>query len=152
MPSRVLREGLADSELIALLSDRAFRLYIHLHLAADDYGLVAIDFGPIRKAAPLSDWNREIVAKMLCELADGEVILPYEVDGKRYAAISKWKSKINSIAPKHPIPSFGMNHMLDPYGFKSADVRNAALKIINQIKSTTAKGVSLVVNQTITSK
>ena len=134
MSARVIRAGLIDSEVIASLHDRTFRLYIHLVLSADDYGLVEIDFGPIRRAAPLLDWSRELVAKMLEELVDAELILPYEVAGKRYAAIAKWRSSINSLAPRHPIPAFGMTHVLVPYKFKSKQVRDEAAKILRHIK------------------
>jgi len=134
MPARVIRSGLIDSEVIAALHDRTFRLYMHLVLSADDYGLVEIGFGPIRRAAPLLDWNRELVAKMLEELVDAELVLPYEVAGKRYAAIAKWRSSINSLTPKHPIPVFGMAHVLAPYRFKSPQCKDAARKILSHIK------------------
>lgn len=134
MSSRVIRGGLVDSETVAGLHDRTFRLYMHLILSADDYGLVETDFGPIRRAAPLMDWNRELVAKMLGELTDTRLILPYEVANKRYAAIAKWQSSINCLAPRCPIPSFGMGHVLRPSKFKSERVREEAGKILSHIK------------------
>jgi hypothetical protein len=134
MPARVIRNGLIDSEIIAALHDRTFRLYVHLLLSADDYGLVEIDFGPVRRAAPLLDWNRELVAKMLGELVDAALILPYEVEGKRYAAIARWRSWVNSTKPKHPTPAFGMAHVLQPYYFKSQSVREAASKFLSHLK------------------
>lgn len=151
MASRILRDGLADSEVIAALHDRTFRLWIHLLLAADDYGLVAVDFGPIKRASPMAEWPRELVAKMLCELTDAELIIPYEVGGKHYAAIARWKAKINSIAPKHPVPSFGMQHVLEPYGYKSHTVRDAALKILKHINNDAQKSASLGIHQIGTS-
>jgi len=76
LPSRVLRIGLFDSEPIAGLRDNTFRLYIHLLLSADDYGLVDIGFGSIKKSAPLLNWSREMVAKMLAELIDASILFP----------------------------------------------------------------------------
>lgn len=134
MSSRVIRGGLVDSEVIAALHDRTFRLYIHLLLSADDYGLVETDFGPIRRSTSLLDWNRELVAKMLGELTDAYLILPYEVAGKRYSAIAKWQSSINCLAPRCPVPSFGMGHVLRPSKFKSEKVREEAGKILSHIK------------------
>lgn len=131
MASRVIRDGLLDSETVSALHDATFRLYIHLLLAADDYGLVAIGFGPIKRAAPLLDWNRELVAKMLLELTDAGLIIPYEDCDKQFAAIARWKSNINSLSPKYPVPPFGMSHIIGVYKFKSQTVRDAAEKIIN---------------------
>jgi hypothetical protein len=138
MVSRVLRDGIVDSEAIAVLHDRTFRLYVHLILRADDYGLVEIDYGPIKRAAPLLDWNRELVAKMLSELVDAAMLIPYEVEGKRYAAIAKWQSNVNSKSPKHPIPPFGMGHVRKPYKYKSSEVREAAQKILRNINKRTS--------------
>lgn len=136
MPSRIIRDGLIDSETVAGLHDRTFRLFVHLLLTADDYGLVAICYGPIKRAAPMmDDWSRELVAKMLDELIDAGLLLPYEIDGKRYAAIAKWRSAINSVRPKHPMPPFGMGHVLPPYWYKSRQVRDEALKILKHINA-----------------
>lgn len=135
MSSRIIRDGLLDSESISSLHDRTFRLYIHLLLAADDYGLAAIGYGPIKRAAPLMDWSRELIAKMLLELTDVGLILPYEVLGKQYVAIAKWKSAINCLSPKHPTPPFGMRHIIGANKFKSSEVREAALKIAPHIKA-----------------
>src|SRR3990167_4834737 len=38
MPSRVLREGYLDSDLLSAVSDGAETLYVRLILAVDDYG------------------------------------------------------------------------------------------------------------------
>lgn len=151
MASRVIRDGLLDSETVSALHDRTFRLYIHLLLAADDYGLVAIGYGPIKRAVPLMDWNRELVAKMLVELTDAGLILPYSVDDKQFAAMARWKSNINSLAPKHPIPPFGMQHIIGAYKFKSQTVRDAAEKIINNIKDKSFQSDTPAPHQHVTS-
>jgi hypothetical protein len=115
---------LLSSETVSALHDRTFRLFVALILTADDYGLVEIGYGPIREATALLDgWNRELVAKMLAELTDSGLILPYESGGKRYAALAKWKSHINMRSPRCPIPSWGMTHIVGVYGFKDAKTR-----------------------------
>lgn len=124
MPSRVIREGLLSSEAVAALHDRTFRLYVALILSADDFGLVEIGYGPIREATALLDgWNRELVAKMLGELTDARLILPYEVGRKRYAALDRWGGYINSRRPKHPLPSWGTTHITKRLEFKDAATR-----------------------------
>jgi hypothetical protein len=133
MPNRVFRDGLLDSEIVAGLHDRTFRLYTSMILSADDFGLVEIGFGPIKRANPLLDWSRETVAKMLGELTDASLILPYEADSKAFAAITKWCSQINSKRPKHPLPSFGLGHIKSVYGFKDASTRIEASKYIKHL-------------------
>jgi hypothetical protein len=135
MPSRVVREGLLSSESVAQLHDATFRLYVSLILTADDFGLVEIGYGPVRESTALLDWNRERVAAMLAELTDAGLILPYEVERKQYAAIARWRSTVKSRRPKHPVPTFGMGHMLEPYGFKDAATRLATLHLFNHLSS-----------------
>lgn len=134
MPSRVIRSGLLDSESLAGLHDRTFRLYIHLLLSADDYGLVEVGYGPIKRSAALLDWSREIVAKMLAELIDAELILPYEVDRKCYAAINRWDGIIQSM-PWHPLPPFGMSHVRKVRVYH----RDRAEKIVEKIPALAGK-------------
>lgn len=127
MPNRVIRAGLLSSESVAALHDRTFRLYLALLLTADDYGLVEIGYGPIREATALLDgWNRELVAKMLGELIDAQLILPYEAGGKRYAAIARWESWVNTKSPKHPLPTWGTSHVRRVLAFKDAQTRAVA--------------------------
>ena len=126
MASRVIRDGLLDSEPVAALHDRTFRLFVGLILSADDYGLVELGYGPIKRAHGMLDWPREMVAKMLGELTDARLILPYEHQGRRYAAIAKWAAHINTVRPKHPLPSWGTEHVRSVLGFKSANVRVAS--------------------------
>ena len=126
MSSRVVRDELWTSERVNALHDRTFRLYMALVSAADDYGLVSIAYGEIRRAAPLLTWGREEVAKMLGELVDSTLISPYEDAGKPYAAVQNWQSYVRTVKPRYAIPSFGMGHCRMPYGFKSVKVRNAA--------------------------
>jgi hypothetical protein len=147
MSSRVLRDDLWTSEPIGRLHDKTFRLYVCLINAADDYGLVETAFGHIRRAAPLSNWTSEEVAKMLGELFDAEVLLPYKSLDKTFAAIDKWQCFMRSVKPRCPIPSFGLGHIRMPFGFKNARVRECAALLLKHldIKGTTPgspRGVS----------
>ena len=148
MPSRVIRDGLLDSESVAALHDKTFRMYMALILMADDFGLVPIDFGSIKRATAMLEWTREMVAKMLGELVDAALIAPYESDGKPFAAIARWQSRVNCVRPKYPEPSFGMWHLLQPYQFKSEHVRIATS---NYFKHLSADGVPLVCHSLPTS-
>lgn len=135
MPNRVLREGLLHSELISNLHDKTARLWLALFLSADDFGLVEIGFGPIKRAAPLFDWNRETVEKMLLELVDAPLIIPYSESGKRFAVMCKWAAKVNSSRPKHPPPPFGFEHIIQIYGYKDQKTRQESAKYIKHLSS-----------------
>jgi hypothetical protein len=131
--SRVLRDDLWTSEPIGRLHDKTFRLYVCLINAADDYGLVDTGFGEISRAAPLTRWSPEEVQKMLGEMFDSEVLLPYRVHAKSYCAVDKWQCFMRSVKPKHPIPSFGLGHIRMPYGFKNQRVREAASLLLRHL-------------------
>lgn len=127
MSSRVLRDGLWSSEAVARLSDGTFRLYVGLISAADDFGLVEVGYGPLkREIFALLDWSRETVSRMLGELIDAGLILPYEHGGKSYAAIAKSSSQVNSKKPRCPLPSWGTHHVKAVWGFKDSATRVAA--------------------------
>jgi hypothetical protein len=131
--SRVLRDDLWTSEPIGRLHDKTFRLYVCLINAADDYGLVDTGFGEISRAAPLARWAPEDIQKMLSEMYDAEILLPYRVQAKTYCAVDKWQCFMRSVKPKHPIPSFGLGHIRMPYGFKNQRVRQAASLLLNHL-------------------
>jgi len=134
MSSRVVRDDLWTSERVNHLHDKTFRLYVCLINAADDFGLVGIGFGPIKRASPLLPWTREEIAKMLGELTDAGLIRPYERDGKAFAAIEKWQSFVRSTQPKNPIPTFGLTHILKPTGFKDQKTRKIASLLLNHLE------------------
>jgi hypothetical protein len=133
MSSRVLRAGLRSSEAINSLHDKTYRLWTHLLLAADDYGLVELGYGSIRECAPLQSWDKETVAKMVGELVDAGLLLPYQVDGVTYGALNKFQTKINSTKPRCPIPTWALTHCIKPFGFKDKATRIAATKLLNHL-------------------
>ncbi len=130
MSGRVLRDEIWTSERANSLRDRTFRLYMCLLSAADDFGLVRLEFGEIRRAAPLQSWPQEEVEKMLAELCDCGLIVPYQADGKRYGALFAWQAFIRSSKPKYPMPPFGLGHVRRPPGFKDRTVRAAAAALL----------------------
>lgn len=135
MPSRVLRDGLWESESVNALHDKTFRFFVCLLNAADDFGLCEVTYGAIRRAAPLQAWSREDLAKMLGELVDHGLIVPYEQQGKRYCCIAKWQSRIQSLRPKYPVPSFGMQHVMNPLGYKDDRVKASASLFLKHLAS-----------------
>jgi len=145
MSSRVIRDSLRTSEAVDNLRDATFRLYIYLFLAADDFGLIEADYGAIRDVAPMRAWGREDVTKMMAELTEADLLMPYHADGHAYAAINHWRSYVNSTRPKHPVPAFGMGHCHRPLGYKNAATRNAAALILGLLPQ--ASGLPVVHRQ-----
>lgn len=63
-------------------------------------------------AVPLLDWTLPTVAKLLGELVDQGLLLPYEDTGKQYAAVARWSQRIEAKRPKFPMPPWGRDHIV----------------------------------------
>src|SRR6185503_6733503 len=105
MPDRFLRESLLTSRW-AHVSMGAQTLYLRLLLKVCDYGLYEADpkllagvCYPIGHRA----WPRRIDA-MLKELAEADLILLYEVSGKRYLQMKRWRERARTIKARFPFP------------------------------------------------
>lgn len=102
MPNRLIREEMLESESILSLPIEARWFYVTILLSADDVGLFeATSFKLARRA----DINRDIGEKLLCMLADNDLVRLYEVNGKRYGFIPRFRQRIQIRKLKHPLPS-----------------------------------------------
>ena len=135
MANRVLRDGIRKSEAVNGLHDSTYRLYTFLLLVADDYGLVDISYGGVMEAAPLRQYTREEVAKMLGELTDSGLIYPYKAGNQSLAALAKWQGYVNSIKPRHAPPPQGLIHCLNPLGYKNASTRERASLLLKHLQT-----------------
>jgi hypothetical protein len=101
MGSRLLRSEMLDSESVLSLPVEARWLFVTILLSADDLGIFeATSFRLARKA----DINRDIADKLLTMICDSDLIRLYEVDGKRFGFIPKFRQRIRLRALKHPLP------------------------------------------------
>lgn len=101
MPNRLIRDEMLESEAILSLPIEARWLYVTILLSADDLGLFeATSFKLARRA----DIRRESGDKLLQMLADADLIRLYEVSGKRFGFIPKFRQRIQIKFPKHPLP------------------------------------------------
>jgi hypothetical protein len=101
MPNRLIRDEMLESEAILSLPIEARWFYVTILLSADDVGLFeATSFKLARRA----DIRRESGDKLLQMLADADLIRLYEVAGKRYGFIPKFRQRIQIKYPKHPLP------------------------------------------------
>lgn len=105
MPNRLIREGLMESEAVLSLPVEGRWLFIIVVLSADDLGLFeATEFKLARRA----DVNRDLAGKLMQMLADADLIRLYEVDGKRYGFIPKFRQRLQIKRTKHPLPPFAL--------------------------------------------
>ncbi len=107
MPTRILREGIITSEAVNALSERAELFYRKLMSIVDDYGRFFANVDLIRAACyPLriSDVSSDEVSDFLDECESENLILIYEVGGKEYLQLSKFKQQTRSPS-KFPSPS-----------------------------------------------
>lgn len=101
MPNRLIRDEMLESESILSLPVEARWLYVTILLSADDVGLFeATSFKLARRA----DIRRESGDKLLQMLADADLIRVYDVDGKRYGFIPKFRQRLQIKRSKYPTP------------------------------------------------
>jgi hypothetical protein len=101
MPNRLIREGLMESETVLSLPVEGRWLFVIILLSADDIGLFeATEFKLARRA----DVNREIAAKLLQLLMDAGLVRLYEVEGKRYGFIPKFRQRLQIKHTRYPSP------------------------------------------------
>jgi hypothetical protein len=142
VPDRIIPQDIWTNPAVEALSSEAFRLYVAVRSAADDYGLLSIAYGAVCDAAPLRTWSRRAVAKLLAELIDAELIIPYDCAGHRFAAVCNWHDRVSSERPRYPIPPHGLTHCRKPRGYKSSKVRAAAASLLKHLPAPPcAKGV-----------
>lgn len=101
MPNRLIREEMLESERVLALPVEARWLYVTVLLSADDLGLFeATSF----KLARRSDIRREAGEQLLSMLSDADLVRLYEVDGKRFGFIPRFRQRIQIRFLKHPPP------------------------------------------------
>lgn len=107
MPTRYLKPGIRDSELIDGLSPMAEVLFYRLLVTVDDFGrfdarpaMIKSQCFPIKeKTTPK---HCEDALKELCESG---LVMVYVVDGKPYVQILKWDNVPRSKESKFPAPT-----------------------------------------------
>lgn len=105
MPNRLIREEMLESESVLSLPIEARWFYVTILLSADDIGLFeATSFKLARRA----DINRDIGEKLLCMLADVDLVRLYEVGGKRYGFIPRFRQRLQIKRSKYPPPPLAL--------------------------------------------
>ena len=126
MPNRLIREGLMEAEAMLSVPVEARWLFVIIMLSADDLGLFE---ATVFKLARRADVNRDLAGNLMQMLADADLIRLYEVDGKRYGFIPKYRQRVQIQNTKHPLP---------PVALYQDD--SDALNKINKLASKTSVG------------
>ena len=105
MPSRMIRDGILESEAVLSLPVEARWLYVSVLLSADDVGL--FDATPFRLARR-ADLRREMADRLVQMLVDVDLIRLYEVSGKRYGFIPKFGQRLQLRRMRHPAPPLAL--------------------------------------------
>jgi len=108
MPTRYLKQGICDSDVINALSDSAECLFYRLLVTVDDFGradgrtlVIKSRCYPVKESV-----TPKLIEKLLDELETHGVIVRYVVDGKPYLQLQKWDLKSRSSVSKFPAPAY----------------------------------------------
>lgn len=109
MPGRLIRAEYLDSEAVSHLDDAGEVMLVRLMLVADDYGRFDGRLSIIqRKCWPIGlvdkDPSTEEIERRLAVLEAGGIIVRYEVDGKPYIVIPKFRQRTRANSSKYPPP------------------------------------------------
>ncbi len=125
MPSRIVREGLLDSDPVGSVSLEAEALFVRLILLADDFGRYDGRVSVICRRAFVNrrSIDESMCAGMLDELLRAGLIKGYVVDGKPYILIPNFNQRSRAKKSKFPAPTTDNNQE-----FNNELVRHAADK------------------------
>lgn len=104
MGSRMIRDGLLDSDRYWSVSTDARQMFVHLLLLADDFGCVSLSATFIRRRCFNDAPSHERIAKLINELSDADLVRPYDVDRGCYGFIPRFKQRLQRNTLKHPKP------------------------------------------------
>lgn len=104
MGSRMIRDGLLDSDRYWSVSTDARQMFVHLLLLADDFGCVSLSATFVRRRCFNDAPSHERIAKLINELSDADLIRPYDIDRGCYGFIPRFKQRLQRSTLKHPKP------------------------------------------------
>ena len=104
MPTRYLKPGIRDSELIDGLSAEAEVLFYRLLVTVDDFGRADARPSMVKAACfPIKDAATQArCEKWLAELASAGLVDVYSVGGKPYLQVRKWDNTPRAKESKYP--------------------------------------------------
>lgn len=104
MPTRMIREGLLDSQRYWSVTGEARQLFVHMMLIADDFGLLSLAPVFIRRRCFDDAPSQPKIDKQIEQLHDADLLRVYESDGTRYGFIPRFRQTLRIEKAKCPIP------------------------------------------------
>jgi hypothetical protein len=104
MPTRMIREGLLDSEKYWSVTIEARQLFWHLLLLADDLGCVSLAPAFVRRRCFDDGPAQDKIDRLVQQLMDADLIRIYEHSGARYGFIPRFGQRLKLMRLKHPEP------------------------------------------------
>lgn len=104
MPTRLIREGLLDSERYWSCTIEARELFTHLMLLADDFGCLSMSPASIGRRCFDQRPTSEKLAKLVTQLCDADLIRQYQEGGATFAFIPRFRQRLQRFTLKHPKP------------------------------------------------
>lgn len=104
MPSRVIREGLLDSQRYWAVTVEARQLFVHLMLLADDFGLVSLAPVFIRRRCFDDAPSQQKIDRLIDQLIDVDLIRVYTAGDRRCAFIPRFCQRLRQMRAKNPAP------------------------------------------------
>lgn len=104
MPDRIVRDELLRSHRYRTLSSDTVRLlFLHLLLTVDNLGNAEATSTAIGDVLH-RNVDAQTAAKLLSELADADLVRSYQVGGKPYLHIPRFRQRLKYLGSKHPRP------------------------------------------------
>lgn len=107
MSDRLFRDEIMSSPRYwSLSSDTGRMLFFHLCFIADDFGIFRAANYTIRQQCFGADTrpSPEVLARILAELQDADLIRLYQFDGADYGFIPRFRQRLRIMKSKHPFP------------------------------------------------
>ena len=107
MPNRVIRDAILDSDRYHDLAHDSERLlFLELLLLADDFGLVPLNHGFLRRrTTPCAGRTLAQITAMISALADRDLVRCYTSErGGKFGFIPRFGNSPRALKPKWPVP------------------------------------------------
>lgn len=124
MPSRMIREGILDSDRYWSVTIEARQLFWHLMLLADDLGCVSLAPAFIRRRCFDDGPSQEKIDRLIDQLMDVDLLRIYEANGARYAFIPRFQQRLKRMTLKHPEPPESILHGDDDARRKFSQIKH----------------------------
>jgi hypothetical protein len=145
MPTRYLKAGIRDSEIIDKLSPIAETFFYRLLVTVDDFGRYDARASMIK--AHCYPIKESITAKkcteLVKELSDAGMIEVYVVDGKEYLQVCRWDNVPRAKESKFPQKPDNVNHLHTDAYKPHTDVPLTVTVTVTETKTETEDGFAL---------